>query len=111
MMRVWLNGQIFTLEEAHVSIADRGLLLGDGLFETMTVHNAQVFRPCRSRFWPGGRSPQASFRHRRLYRLRGGRLRRLARNRDQGSWAARPRPARGASPNDFYDAVAYASRA
>ncbi len=30
-------------DEAHVSIADRGLLLGDGLFETMTVHNAQVF--------------------------------------------------------------------
>ncbi|MDQ6869270.1 MAG: aminotransferase class IV [Pseudomonadota bacterium] len=30
-------------EEAHVSIADRGLLLGDGLFETMAVHNAQVF--------------------------------------------------------------------
>ncbi|MGH6863075.1 MAG: aminotransferase class IV [Methylocella sp.] len=30
-------------DEAHVSIADRGLLLGDGLFETMAVHNAQVF--------------------------------------------------------------------
>ncbi|MGH6819293.1 MAG: aminotransferase class IV [Methylocella sp.] len=30
-------------EEAHVSIADRGLLLGDGLFETMAVHKAQVF--------------------------------------------------------------------
>jgi len=30
-------------EEARVSIADRGLLLGDGLFETMAVHNAQVF--------------------------------------------------------------------
>ena len=30
-------------EEAYVSIADRGLLLGDGLFETMAVHNAQVF--------------------------------------------------------------------
>ncbi len=43
MMRVWQNGRIFMPEEAHVSIADRGLLLGDGLFETMTVHNAQVF--------------------------------------------------------------------
>ncbi|MGH6795895.1 MAG: aminotransferase class IV, partial [Methylocella sp.] len=30
-------------EEAHVSIADRGLLLGDGLFETMAVYSAQVF--------------------------------------------------------------------
>jgi branched-chain amino acid aminotransferase len=43
MMRVWQNGRIFTPGEAHVSIADRGLLLGDGLFETMAVHNAQVF--------------------------------------------------------------------
>ena len=43
MMRVWQNGRIFMPEEANVSIADRGLLLGDGLFETMAVHNAQVF--------------------------------------------------------------------
>ncbi|MGH6811661.1 MAG: aminotransferase class IV [Methylocella sp.] len=43
MMRVWQDGRILTPEEAHVSIADRGLLLGDGLFETMAVHNAEVF--------------------------------------------------------------------
>jgi branched-chain amino acid aminotransferase len=43
MMRVWQNGRIVVPEEAHVSMADRGLLLGDGLFETMAVHNAQVF--------------------------------------------------------------------
>jgi branched-chain amino acid aminotransferase len=43
MMRVWQNGRIVMPEEAHVSVADRGLLLGDGLFETMAVHNAQVF--------------------------------------------------------------------
>ncbi len=43
MMRVWQDGRIIEMEEAHVSIADRGLLLGDGLFETMAVHNAQVF--------------------------------------------------------------------
>jgi branched-chain amino acid aminotransferase len=43
MMRVWQDGRIVMPEEAHVSIADRGLLLGDGLFETMAVHNAQVF--------------------------------------------------------------------
>jgi branched-chain amino acid aminotransferase len=42
MMRVWQNGRIFMPEEAHVSIADRGLLLGDGLFETMAVYNAKV---------------------------------------------------------------------
>lgn len=43
MMRVWQNGRIVMPEEAHVSIADRGLLLGDGLFETMAVHNGRVF--------------------------------------------------------------------
>ncbi len=43
MMRVWQNGRIIEPEEARVSIADRGFLLGDGLFETMAVHNAQVF--------------------------------------------------------------------
>src|ERR1700736_2795516 len=43
MMHVWQDGRIVMAEEAHVSIADRGLLLGDGLFETMAVHNAQVF--------------------------------------------------------------------
>ncbi|HEX3496766.1 MAG TPA: aminotransferase class IV [Methylocella sp.] len=43
MMRVWQDGRIVVPEEAHVSIADRGLLLGDGLFETMAVYNAKVF--------------------------------------------------------------------
>ncbi len=43
MMCVWQDGRIVMPEEAHVSIADRGLLLGDGLFETMAVHNAKVF--------------------------------------------------------------------
>lgn len=43
MMRVWQDGRIVMPEEAHVSIADRGLLLGDGLFETMAVYNAKVF--------------------------------------------------------------------
>ena len=43
MKRVWHDGRIIMPEEAHVSIADRGVLLGDGLFETMAVQNAQVF--------------------------------------------------------------------
>ena len=43
MMRVWQDGRIVMPDEAHVSIADRGLLLGDGLFETMAVHSGRVF--------------------------------------------------------------------
>jgi branched-chain amino acid aminotransferase len=42
MMRVWQDGRIVVPEEAHVSIADRGVLLGDGVFETMAVHNGRV---------------------------------------------------------------------
>lgn len=43
MARVWLNGRIVTEEEACVPVTDRGLLLGDGLFETMAVYNGRVF--------------------------------------------------------------------
>ena len=43
MMRVWQDGRLIAQEEAHVGIADRGLLLGDGLFETMAVYNGRVF--------------------------------------------------------------------
>lgn len=42
MTFVWLNGQICNATEAHVSLADRGLTLGDGLFETFRVKNGRV---------------------------------------------------------------------
>jgi len=34
---IWLNGQLVPAAEASVSVLDRGLLYGDGLFETMCV--------------------------------------------------------------------------
>ncbi len=43
MTRVWQDGRIVAPEEARISIADRGFLLGDGLFETMPVHRGRVF--------------------------------------------------------------------
>jgi branched-chain amino acid aminotransferase len=43
MMRVWQDGRMLAPEDAHVAIADRGLLLGDGVFETMAVCHGQVF--------------------------------------------------------------------
>jgi branched-chain amino acid aminotransferase len=43
MTRVWQDGRIIAPDEAHVSVADRGLLLGDGVFETMPVYNGRVF--------------------------------------------------------------------
>jgi branched-chain amino acid aminotransferase len=42
MMRVWQDGRILAPDDAHVAIADRGLLLGDGLFETMAVCGGRV---------------------------------------------------------------------
>jgi len=41
-MHVWMNGRLLAREDAHVPVTDRGLLLGDGLFETMAVRNGEV---------------------------------------------------------------------
>src|ERR1700730_10300379 len=43
MTLVWQGGRIVGPTEAHISVADRGFLLGDGLFETMPVHRHRVF--------------------------------------------------------------------
>lgn len=43
MTRVWQNGRVLAPEDAHIPAADRGLLLGDGVFETMAVHHGRVF--------------------------------------------------------------------
>ena len=43
-MLLFLNGQFVPEEEAMVSVFDRGFLYGDGLFETMRVFNAKLFR-------------------------------------------------------------------
>ncbi len=44
MIWVFLNGSILPKDEAHISIDDRGFLLGDGLFETMRAYEGKVFR-------------------------------------------------------------------
>ena len=42
-MMVWLDGALVSAERARIDPADRGLLLGDGLFETIAVADG---RPC-----------------------------------------------------------------
>ncbi len=42
--RVWLNGRLLPQDEAHIAPNDRGLLLADGLFETMLVLNGRIVR-------------------------------------------------------------------
>ena len=41
---VWVDGERMPSEGPHISARDRGLTLGDGVFETMRVHNGKVFR-------------------------------------------------------------------
>ena len=44
MKYVFLNGAIVEAVKARVPTIDRGLLLGDGLFETMRAYGSKVFR-------------------------------------------------------------------
>lgn len=41
---VWLDGEVFPAGEARVSAIDRGLLYGDGVFETLRVYRGVPFR-------------------------------------------------------------------
>ena len=40
----WLNGELLPVAEARISPHDRGLLYGDGLFETMRAYGGVIFR-------------------------------------------------------------------
>lgn len=40
---VWIDGELFALEAAHLSPFDHGLLVGDGVFETMKVLDGTPF--------------------------------------------------------------------
>ncbi|HET6621485.1 MAG TPA: aminotransferase class IV [Dongiaceae bacterium] len=41
---IWLNGRLVPRERARIDPADRGLLLGDGLFETLRVYRGHAFK-------------------------------------------------------------------
>ncbi len=42
MDNIWLNGALLPAAAARIDPADRGLLLGDGLFETMAAQNGTI---------------------------------------------------------------------
>ncbi len=42
-MKVWLDGQLIESGRASVSVADHGLTVGDGVFETMAVRDGAPF--------------------------------------------------------------------
>ncbi|MEQ1637066.1 MAG: D-amino acid aminotransferase [Methylococcales bacterium] len=41
---VYLNGTYLPLEDAKVSVMDRGFLFGDGVYEVIPVYNGHIFR-------------------------------------------------------------------
>lgn len=41
---VYLNGEFMPLEEAKVSVMDRGFLFGDGVYEVIPVYGGETFR-------------------------------------------------------------------
>ena len=42
-MIVWINGALTPLEDAAISPLDHGLVVGDGVFETIRVYGGQPF--------------------------------------------------------------------
>lgn len=42
-MRVYVNGTVYSAEEAAISVLDHGFLYGIGLFETMRVYDRRLF--------------------------------------------------------------------
>ena len=44
MAKAWLNGQLIDVDEAALPVSDRGLTLGDGLFETLKVRDGVPLR-------------------------------------------------------------------
>jgi len=44
MKQAWLNGRLCPVAQLQIDPADRGFTLGDGLFETMNLHQGRVLR-------------------------------------------------------------------
>ena len=43
-MIVYLNGRFLPIEDAKISVLDRGIIYGDGVYELITVYRRQPFR-------------------------------------------------------------------
>ncbi|MBM2830369.1 MAG: D-amino acid aminotransferase [Gammaproteobacteria bacterium] len=44
MAIVYLNGEFLPLEDARISVLDRGFIFGDGVYEVLPVYRRQIFR-------------------------------------------------------------------
>jgi branched-chain amino acid aminotransferase len=56
--KVYINGKLYSKEDAKVSVYDHGLLYGDGVFEGMRSYGGRVFRLQQhlTRLWNSARS-------------------------------------------------------
>src|SRR2546430_16898729 len=52
---VFLNGRILPIEDAKVSVLDRGFIFGDGVYELVPVYSRGPFRPAGQPGPPGAR--------------------------------------------------------
>ena len=43
-MKIYINGQFFSKDEAKISVFDHGLLYGDGVFEGIRVYQNRIFK-------------------------------------------------------------------
>ena len=43
-MTIYLNGQYMPIDEAKVSVLDRGFIFGDGVYEVIPVYSCKAFR-------------------------------------------------------------------
>jgi branched-chain amino acid aminotransferase len=43
-MKIWIDGNYYSREDAKISVFDHGLLYGDGVFEGIRVYNGNVFK-------------------------------------------------------------------
>ena len=43
-MTIYLNGQFMPIEEAKISVLDRGFIFGDGVYEVIPVYSRRAFR-------------------------------------------------------------------
>ena len=51
MSLVYLNGEFKPIEEAAISVLDRGFLFGDGVYEVIPVYGGRLFR-LEQNLWP-----------------------------------------------------------
>ncbi|MFA6922121.1 MAG: aminotransferase class IV, partial [Gallionella sp.] len=43
-MTIYLNGQYMPIEQATISVLDRGFIFGDGVYEVIPVYSRRAFR-------------------------------------------------------------------